>query len=151
MSDSCKITPAFLTLRGLPDHKYVLTCKGIIIFTMDIESLREYCLLKPATTESFPFDENTLVFKVAGKMFLLTDLADAFSMNVKCDPEKAIGLREHYACVLPGYHMNKKYWNTVLIDGSVNDELLREWIDDSYHLVIAALPLKIRMNHSVNE
>ncbi|HPT13227.1 MAG TPA: MmcQ/YjbR family DNA-binding protein [Bacteroidales bacterium] len=106
---------------------------------MNIEDLREYCLSKKAVTESFPFDENTLVFKVAGKMFLLTDLLDAFSMNVKCDPEKALELREHYHCVLPGYHMNKKYWNTVVIDGSVSDDLLREWIDDSYRLVSESL------------
>jgi predicted DNA-binding protein (MmcQ/YjbR family) len=72
-------------------------------------------------------------------MFLLTDLVDDFSMNVKCDPEKALELREHYHCVQPGYHMNKKYWNTVLIDGSVNDDLLKEWIDDSYRLVTESL------------
>jgi predicted DNA-binding protein (MmcQ/YjbR family) len=118
---------------------------------MDIESLREYCLLKPGTSENFPFDENTLVFKVSGKMFLLTDLVDSFSMNIKCDPEKAIELREHYACVLPGYHMNKKYWNTVVIDGSVNDNLLREWIDHSYHLVVEALPRKERLKLSGND
>ena len=111
---------------------------------MDIESLREYCLSKTGVTESFPFDENTLVFKVAGKMFLLTDLVDDFSMNVKCDPEKAIELREHYSSVLPGYHMNKKSWNTVLIDGSITDELLLEWIDDSYRLVVDGLPGKVR-------
>ena len=111
---------------------------------MDIESLREYCLSKTGVTESFPFDENTLVFKVAGKMFLLTDLVDDFSMNVKCDPEKAIELREHYPAVLPGYHMNKKSWNTVLIDGSMTDELLLEWIDDSYRLVVEGLPGKVR-------
>lgn len=106
---------------------------------MNIEDLREYCLSKKAVTESFPFDANTLVFKVAGKMFLLTDLVDEFSMNVKCDPEKALELREHYPCVLPGYHMNKKYWNTVIIDGSVSDDQLREWIDDSYRLVSESL------------
>lgn len=118
---------------------------------MDIESLREYCLLKPGTSEHFPFDENTLVFKVAGKMFLLTDLVDSFSMNIKCDPERAIELREHYACVLPGYHMNKKYWNTVVIDGSVNDVLLKEWIDHSYNLVVEALPRKDRLKLSGND
>lgn len=115
---------------------------------MDIEFLREYCLAKPAVTESFPFDENTLVFKVAGKMFLLTDLVDAFSMNVKCDPEKALELREHYSCVLPGYHMNKKLWNTVMIDGSLNDDLLMEWIDHSYNLVVESLPRKTRLELS---
>jgi predicted DNA-binding protein (MmcQ/YjbR family) len=106
---------------------------------MNIEEFREYCLSKQATSESFPFDENTLVFKVAGKMFALTDLVDAFSINLKCDPEKCIELREHYDCVLPGYHMNKKHWNTVLVDGSVSDELLHEWIDLSYNLIVLSL------------
>lgn len=106
---------------------------------MNIEELREYCLLKQGVTESFPFDQNTLVFKVAGKMFLLTDLVDDFSMNVKCDPEKALELRELYPCVAPGYHMNKKHWNTVLIDGSVPDDILMKWIDESYRLVTDSL------------
>jgi predicted DNA-binding protein (MmcQ/YjbR family) len=106
---------------------------------MNIESFREYCLSKPGTSESFPFDENTLVFKVAGKMFALTDLVDDFSINLKCDPEKCIELREHYDCVKPGYHMSKKHWNTILIDGSVDDKLLKEWIDLSYNLVVLSL------------
>ena len=111
---------------------------------MNIEELREYCLNKKGVTESFPFDENTLVFKVLGKMFLLTDLVDEFSMNVKCDPEKALELREHHSSVKPGYHMNKKYWNTVIIDGSVDDAVLKTWIDDSYRLVVESLPRKDR-------
>ena len=106
---------------------------------MNIESFREFCLSKPGTSESFPFDENTLVFKVAGKMFALTDLADDFSINLKCDPEKCIELREHYDCVKPGYHMSKKHWYTILIDGSVDDKLLKEWIDLSYNLVVLSL------------
>lgn len=104
---------------------------------MDIESLRIYCLSLPEVTESFPFDESTLVFKVNDKMFLLTDLIDQFAMTVKCDPEKAIEIREQYSSVIPGYHMNKKYWNTVLIDGSVSDNILIEWVNDSYNLVKA--------------
>ena len=115
---------------------------------MNIEALREYCLSKPGVTESFPFDENTLVFKVAGKIFLLTDLLDEFSMNVKCDPEKAVELREQYPCVQPGYHMNKKHWNTVMIDGSVSDREVAEWIDASYRLVVQSLPLKERARYS---
>jgi len=111
---------------------------------MNVELLREYCMGKPGVTESFPFDENTLVFKVCGKMFLLTDLVDSFSMNVKCDPGRALELREQYACVLPGYHMNKKYWNTVMIDGSVSDQLLLDWVDDSYKLVVEGLSRKER-------
>ena len=102
---------------------------------MNIEELREYCISKPAVTESFPFDESTLVFKVAGKMFLLTDLVDAFSMNVKNTPEKVIELKEQYSSVLPGYHMHKVHWITVLIDGSISDSLIRQWIDESYDLI----------------
>ncbi|NVO20057.1 MAG: MmcQ/YjbR family DNA-binding protein [Bacteroidetes bacterium] len=106
---------------------------------MDIEGIREYCLMKKGVTESFPFDENTLVFKVSGKMFLLTDLMDELSINVKCEPEKALELRAHFPTVLPGYHMNKKHWNTVKIDGTVSDNLLQEWIDMSYQLVVDSL------------
>ena len=109
---------------------------------MNIEELREYCLAKKGVTESFPFDEATLVFKVSGKMFALTDLVDAFSVNLKCDPEKAIELREQFPCVIPGYHMNKQHWNTVVIDGSVNDKLLKEWIDQSYDLIVKSLTKK---------
>ena len=111
---------------------------------MNIEEFREYCIRKPMVTEEFPFDETTLVFKVAGKMFALTDLEEDFKVNLKCDPELAVELRERYPCVLPGYHMNKKHWNTVVVDGSVSDEVLREWIDNSYDLIVAGLPKKIR-------
>ena len=106
--------------------------------------MREYCLLKPGVTESFPFDPTTLVFKVMGKMFLLTDLEGPLSVNLKCDPEKAAGLRERYPAVSPGYHMNKRHWITVMVDGSIGDPVLREWIDDSYHLVVAGLPARER-------
>jgi len=109
---------------------------------MNIEELREYCISKPAVTESFPFDESTLVFKVAGKMFLLTDLVDAFSMNIKNSPEKVIELREQYPCVLPGYHMNKIHWVTVMIDGTIEDSLLQQWIDESYNLIISGFSRK---------
>lgn len=111
---------------------------------MNIEQLREYCLSLPHVEETFPFDETTLVFKVAGKMFLLTDLVSDFSMNVKCDPERAIELREHYPAVQPGYHMNKKMWNTVYIDGSIDDEMLVSWINDSFKLVVEGLSKKMR-------
>ena len=109
---------------------------------MNIEELREYCLSKKGVTESFPFDEVTLVFKVSGKMFALTDLVDDFSVNLKCDPEKAVELREQFPSVVPGYHMNKQHWNTIFIDGSVNDSLLKEWIDHSYLLVVKSLTKK---------
>lgn len=112
---------------------------------MNIEELRDYCLSKPVVTESFPFDENTLVFKVKGKIFLLTDLVDAFSMNIKNTPEKIVEQREDYAIVQPGYHMNKQYWNTVLIDGSITDTTLKSWIDQSYHEVLKGLSKKEKL------
>lgn len=103
---------------------------------MDIEMLREYCLSKPGAEESLPFGPDTLVFKINGKIFLLAALAnDPLQFNVKCEPDKAIELREEYACVQPGYHMNKKHWNTIIVDGSVPARQLKEWIDDSYQLV----------------
>lgn len=107
---------------------------------MNIESYRAYCLGKKGVTEEFPFGEETLVFKVMGKMFALTNVQNFSSINLKCGPEEGAELREKYASVLPGYHMNKKHWITVLMDGSVTDKLLKQWIDRSYDLVVAALP-----------
>ncbi len=113
---------------------------------MNIEDFRAYCLSKPGVTEGFPFDETTLVFKVGGKMFALLDV-DAFeSVNLKCDPEKAVELRERFTGVQPGYHMNKKHWNTVQMDGSVPDPLILEWLNDSYDLVLKKLPKAVREN-----
>ncbi len=109
---------------------------------MDVEKVRLYCLGKPDVTESFPFDETTLVFKVKNKMFALLNLEGEPSINLKCDPEKAVALREHYGQVRPGYHMNKKHWNTVLLDDTLDNDLIKSWIDDSYHLVVAKLPRK---------
>lgn len=112
---------------------------------MNIEQLQHYCLAKPGTEETLPFGPDTLVYKVGGKIFLLTGLdAAPLQFNVKCDPEKAIELREEYSCVLPGYHMNKKHWNTIVVDGSVPTRLLKEWIDHSYQLVVESLPGKTR-------
>jgi len=112
---------------------------------MNIEEFRDYCISKPGVTEEFPFDETTLVFKVAGKMFALTDLEDEFSINIKCDPEKAIELRELYPdSVFPGYHMSKKHWNTILIDGRIPDKKLYEWTDHSYELVASKLSKTLR-------
>lgn len=103
---------------------------------MHIESLREYCLSKPGTEETFPFGPDTLVYKVNGKIYLLAGLDEQPArFNVKCDPDKAIELRDEYPAVLPGYHMNKKHWNTVILDGSITDRLIKEWIDHSYELV----------------
>lgn len=102
---------------------------------MDIVELREYCISLPDVTEGFPFGEDTLVFKAFGKMFALANLNGELSVNLKCDPEKAIELREIYPAVEPGYHMNKKHWNTVRIDGSIPQGLIKEWINHSYNLV----------------
>jgi len=111
---------------------------------MDIESYRIHCLSKKGVTEEFPFDENTLVFKVMGKMFALTDVDEFISINLKCDPEYAVELRDTYDSVLPGYHMSKKHWNTVLMDDSIPDKILLEWINNSYDLVISTLPEKTK-------
>ena len=111
---------------------------------MNIEELRDYCISKKGVTESFPFDEVTLVFKVMGKMFALTNLEGEFTINLKCDPEKAEELRAEFPSVIPGYHMSKKHWNTVIIDGTIKDSLIYQWIDDSYNLVVDSLPKKDR-------
>lgn len=95
-------------------------------------------------SESLPFGDDTLVFKVLDKVFALSDIALFESINLKCDPEQAIMLREQYAAVQPGYHMNKKHWNTVLMDGSVPDRILQQWIDDSYRLVVDKMPKKMK-------
>jgi len=104
---------------------------------MDIEQLREYILQKPSVTEGFPFGEDTLVFKTNSKIFLLVGLnSSPLQFNVKCEPAKAIELREEYPdSILPGYHMNKKHWNTIVVDGTISNKLLKEMIDDSYDLV----------------
>ena len=110
---------------------------------MNLEELREYCISKKGVEETLPFGPDTLVFKVMGKAFLLTGFENnPVQFNVKCNPEKAIELRERYSCVLPGYHMNKKHWNTIIVDGSVSSQLLQEWITDSYHLVVETLTKK---------
>lgn len=113
---------------------------------MNLEELREYCLSKPLTEETLPFGPDTLVFKVGGKMFAACGLDHIeLSVNLKCDPDKAIELRSLYPSVKPGYHMNKRHWNTVLIDGTVDDVTLIKWIDDSYNLVFSTLPSKIKL------
>lgn len=111
---------------------------------MDIESFRNYCISKKGVTEEFPFDSNTLVFKVCGKMFALTDVDMFESVNLKCDPEEAVLLREQFPAVAPGYHMNKNHWNTIMMDGSVSDRLLMQWIDHSYDLVVQKLPKTLK-------
>jgi len=106
---------------------------------MDLQIIREYCLNKPGVEETFPFDAETLVFKVMGKMFLLTNIELPESINIKCDPEKAVELRERYNDVQPGWHMNKKHWNTVSLLGNLRNDLILQWIDDSYDLVVNSL------------
>jgi len=108
---------------------------------MNIETLREYCLAKKAVEEGLPFGPETLVFKVCGKLFLLAGLDSVpLQFNVKCDPEAAALLREQHACVQPGYHMNKQHWNTVVVDGSIDDDLVVTMVEDSYDLVVSSLP-----------
>lgn len=111
---------------------------------MYIDEFRDYCLLKAHVTESTPFGPNILVLKVAGKMFAATDIDNFESINLKCDPALAIELREQYDSVLPGYHMNKKHWNTVLMDGTIPDAKIRHWINHSYDLVVSKLPKRER-------
>lgn len=111
---------------------------------MTLDELQQYCNSKNRVTESFPFDDETLVFKVAEKMFCLINLTPPWSINLKCNPEKALELREEYEEIAPGYHMNKKHWNTVDLHGTLKDSLVRGLIDDSYNLVIAGLPKRVR-------
>jgi predicted DNA-binding protein (MmcQ/YjbR family) len=107
---------------------------------MKAQALRQHCLSLPGAAETFPFGANTSVFKVAGKMFALSQLgADSLRVSVKCEPELAEALRVTHAAVLPGYHLNKRHWNTVIIDGSLPDEAIRDMIEDSYDLVVSSL------------
>ena len=107
---------------------------------MDIEEFRKYCMAKKGVTESFPFDESTLVFKVGTKMFTCLDInKDILKVNLKCDPVVAMGLRDRYKAVTPGYYMNKLHWNTVEFDGSIPEDELKEMIDNSYDLVFKKL------------
>lgn len=111
---------------------------------MFLEEFRAYCLTFDAVTENFPFDQQTLVFKVHGKMFALCDVEDFKNINLKCDPEKAIDLRERYSGIIPGWHMNKTHWNTVSVNEDVSKDLIFELTKHSYELVFSSLPKKIR-------
>ena len=111
---------------------------------MTLEDLRTYCLKKPGVTEDLPFGPDVLVFRVAKKIFLLTDVDDFQKVNLKCDPERAVELRERYDTITPGYHMNKQHWNTVDARGGIPEKLLRELIDHSYELIRDSLPKKVR-------
>ena len=107
---------------------------------MNIEQYREFCIGKEGATEEFPFDNETLVYKVYGKIFALSGVENFASINLKCDPEYAVELREKYDSIKPGYHMNKKHWNTILMDGSLPDKLIKELILQSYDLVLRGIP-----------
>jgi len=107
---------------------------------MNIEQIHEYCLNKKGVTEEFPFDEDTLVLKVMGKIFLLASLEKIpLQINLKCNPEVAVELRDKYEAVIPGYHMNKQHWNTVIIDNSIPPKNILSWIDNSYNLIVSGL------------
>ena len=111
---------------------------------MNVEEVRQICIARKGVTESFPFDDLTLVLKVGGKIFSLINLDKNPSVNLKCDPERAVDLREHHHAILPGYHMNKQHWNTVLLDGSLPEKLIAEMIGHSYDLVYNSLPRKAK-------
>jgi len=112
---------------------------------MHIDELVEYGLSKPGTEETFPFDEVTLVIKVMGKMYLLipTD-QEEMRINLKCDPDRAVQLRESNESIIPGFHMNKKHWNTIILDGSLSNDFIKELIDHSYDLVVKSLTKKLK-------
>jgi predicted DNA-binding protein (MmcQ/YjbR family) len=116
---------------------------------MNIEEIRDYCIHKKGATESFPFDNKVLVFKVMNKVFALTNIEEADSINLKCDPERAIELREQFMGVNEGFHMSKKHWNTILIESDVNQKLLEELINHSYALIAGNLTKqkKEALNH----
>ncbi len=113
-------------------------------FTMTLAYFRDYCLAKTGVTEDAPFDENTLCFRVGGKIFAITDLACFEYINLKCDPEYALELREQYEGIRPGYHMNKKTWNSVYAKSDVPDQLILDLADQSYQLIFASLSKKIQ-------
>ncbi|NDC30577.1 MAG: MmcQ/YjbR family DNA-binding protein [Bacteroidetes bacterium] len=111
---------------------------------MNIELFREHCIAKKGIEETFPFDNDTLVFKVMGKMFALISISDPTHVNLKCNPEFAVELRQKFEAVKPGFHMNKTSWNTVTFNMDANDKLILEWLDLSYNLVIAGLTKKMQ-------
>ena len=111
---------------------------------MNIEQYRDYCIGKKGVTESFPFDESALVFKVGGKIFALADIDNFQFINLKCNPEKAIELRETFRGIKPGYHMNKVHWNSVYTASDVPDQLILDFIDQSYDSIVASLTKKLR-------
>ncbi|SMG39246.1 Predicted DNA-binding protein, MmcQ/YjbR family [Marivirga sericea] len=118
---------------------------------MNIEDFRNFCIQKYGVTEELPFDENTLAFKVMGKIFALIDVELFQSVNLKCDPNEAVKLRERFEAVKPGYHMNKKHWNTINFDGSLADREIFHWVNHSYDLVVSKLPKRLREEVNQNK
>ena len=111
---------------------------------MNIEQFRDYCIAKKGVTEGFPFGETTIVFKVMGKMFALAGIENFHRINLKCDPEKALELRASYSSIIPGYHMSKKHWNTIILDDTIPMDLVLEMIDESYNLVVSTLTKRLK-------
>jgi predicted DNA-binding protein (MmcQ/YjbR family) len=112
---------------------------------VDAAGLRAWCLGQPGAIEDFPFGPEHSVFKVAGKMFALSALERRpLEVSVKCEPDLAVALRSSYGAIRPGYHLNKRHWNTITLDGSLSDRLVRELVEDSYDLVVSALPARVR-------
>ncbi len=111
---------------------------------MNVEEVRNYCLAKKSAIENFPFGDTTSVMKIGDKIFALINLDGPPSVNLKCDPDRALELREAFPAITAGYHMNKKHWNTIMLDGSLQNELMRSMIDHSYNLVFNSLPEKLR-------
>jgi len=117
---------------------------------MNKEDIREYCLSKNGVTEGFPFNDTALVFKVADKMFALLDLSEENrGLSLKCDPDLAIDLRERYPEVTPAWHFNKKHWNGIALKSSIDQQLIKEWIDHSYQIVVSKLPAKLKETHGI--
>ena len=112
---------------------------------MDPAGLRAWCLRQPGSSEEFPFGPELSVFKVAGKIFAISSLDDSrLGVSLKCEPDLAVALRASYPAIRPGYHLNKRHWNTVTIDGTLPDQLVRDMVEDSYDLIVSALPKRIR-------
>ena len=111
---------------------------------MKLEDLRKHCMLKRGVTEEYPFDEVTVVFKVNGKMFALSNVETFNRISVKCDPDDASAYREAFVSVEPGYHLNKKHWNSIYLNGDVSDEQILQWVDESWEIVAASFSKKIR-------
>ena len=115
------------------------------MLTMDATALRAWCLRQAGAVEDFPFGPEHSVFKVAGKMFALSALdREPLEVSVKCEPDLAVALRDSYRAIRPGYHLNKRHWNTITLDGGLADQLVRDLIEDSYDLVVSALPRRVR-------